>query len=69
MKTARLNVRISESRLAKFRRIADRKEKTMTQLIEDWIDKLKEEKPSAEEGALYPFLPTICAKRTRIIVC
>lgn len=42
----RLSVRIAVSRLEKLRRIAKQKEKTMTQLIEDWIDKLKEEKPS-----------------------
>lgn len=43
MKASRLNVRISESRMNKLRRIASQKEKTMTQLIEDWIDGLKEE--------------------------
>jgi predicted small metal-binding protein len=42
----RLSVRLAASRLEKLRRIAKHKEKTMTQLIEDWIDKLKEEKPS-----------------------
>jgi hypothetical protein len=46
MPKERLSVRISKSRLEKLRRIAEQKEKTMTQLIEDWIDKLKEEKPS-----------------------
>ncbi len=44
MKNSRLNIRVSESRLEKLRRIAKQKEKTMTQLVEDWIDKLKEEK-------------------------
>lgn len=45
----RLSVRISKSRLEKPRRIAEQKEKTMTQLIEieDWIDKLKEAKSPA----------------------
>jgi predicted DNA-binding ribbon-helix-helix protein len=42
----RLSLRISKSRLEKLRRIAEQREKTMTQLVEDWIDKLKEEKPS-----------------------
>lgn len=42
----RLSIRVAVSRLEKLRRIAKQKEKTMTQLIEDWIDKLKEEKPS-----------------------
>lgn len=46
MTKERLSVRITTSRIQKLRRIAQAKEKTMTQLIEDWIDKLKEEKPS-----------------------
>jgi hypothetical protein len=46
MKKERLSVRVSSSRLEKLRRIAHSREKTMTQLIEDWSDKLKEEKPS-----------------------
>jgi hypothetical protein len=46
MKESRLNIRVSQSRLEKLRRIAGQREKTMTQLVEDWIDKLKEEKPS-----------------------
>jgi len=32
--------------MGKLRRIAEVEEKTMTQLISDWIDTLKEEKPS-----------------------
>jgi hypothetical protein len=46
MERERLSLRVSKSRLEKLRRIARQREKTMTQLIEDWIDKLKEEKPS-----------------------
>jgi hypothetical protein len=46
MNKERLSVRVSSSRLQKLRRVAEAREKTMTQLIEDWIDKLKEEKPS-----------------------
>jgi predicted DNA-binding ribbon-helix-helix protein len=46
MKISRLNIRVSEARMEKLRRIAQQRDKTMTQLIEDWIDKLKEEKPS-----------------------
>ena len=46
MTRERLSVRIALSRLEKLRRVAKSREKTMTQLIEDWIDKLKEEKPS-----------------------
>jgi hypothetical protein len=46
MAKERLSVRIVVSRLEKLRRVAKLREKTMTQMIEDWIDKLKEEKPS-----------------------
>ena len=35
-----LNLRISERRLNKLRLYAATKEKTMTQLVEDWIDRL-----------------------------
>ena len=35
-----LNLRISERRLNKLRLYAASKEKTMTQLVEDWIDRL-----------------------------
>ena len=44
MKESRLNIRVSQSRLEKLRRIAEQRGKTMTQLVEDWIDKLKEGK-------------------------
>lgn len=40
MKSGRLNLRISEKRLAKLKAYAAVKEKTVTQLIEDWIDRL-----------------------------
>ncbi len=46
MKESRLSIRVSKNRIEKLRRIATQREKTMTQMIEDWIDKLKEEKPS-----------------------
>jgi uncharacterized protein (DUF1778 family) len=36
----RLSVRIDPERLEKLRRAAKQKHKTMTQLIEDWIDRL-----------------------------
>lgn len=35
-----LNLRITERRLNKLRQYAASKEKTMTQLVEDWIDRL-----------------------------
>jgi uncharacterized protein (DUF1778 family) len=43
MDKERLSLRITTSRLEKLRRVAKSREKTMTQLVEDWIDKLKEE--------------------------
>lgn len=42
----RLSVRVDSERLEKLRRVAKQKRKTMTQLIEDWIDRLQEEKKS-----------------------
>lgn len=39
----RLNLRVEAERLEKLRRVAKTKKKTMTQLVEDWIDRLKEE--------------------------
>lgn len=45
MKESRLNIRVHIDRLNKLRRIASQRKKTMTQLVEDWIDKLKEENP------------------------
>jgi predicted HicB family RNase H-like nuclease len=40
MKAGRLNLRISERRLAKLKVYAENKDKTITQLIENWIDRL-----------------------------
>ena len=40
MKNKTLNLRITERRLNKLKLYAASKEKTMTQLIEDWIDRL-----------------------------
>jgi hypothetical protein len=40
MKTGRLNLRLSEKRVAKLKVYAEYKDKTVTQLIEDWIDRL-----------------------------
>lgn len=36
----RLSLRVETSRLSKLRAVADGRKKTMTQLIEDWIDTL-----------------------------
>lgn len=40
MKNVRLNVRMSERRLNKLRQYATSKDKTVTQIVEDWIDRL-----------------------------
>jgi len=40
MKSKGLHIRISERRLNKLKAYAASKEKTMTQLVEDWIDRL-----------------------------
>ncbi len=40
MKTKGLHIRISERRLNKIRLYAANKEKTITQIIEDYIDRL-----------------------------
>jgi len=40
----RLSVRVDSERLEKLRTVAKQKRKTMTQMIEDWIDRLQEEK-------------------------
>lgn len=47
-----LNLRISERRLNKLRLYAAIKEKTMTQLVEDWIDRLPS--PEIEETTTTP---------------
>ncbi|WP_414582570.1 hypothetical protein [Scytonema sp. PCC 10023] len=46
MKTKGLHIRISERRLNKIRLYAANKEKTITQIIEDYIDRL----PTSEIG-------------------
>jgi hypothetical protein len=40
MKDKNLHIRLSEKRLNKLKAYAQGKEKTVTQLIEDWIDRL-----------------------------
>ncbi|MBW4477680.1 MAG: hypothetical protein KME54_12620 [Tolypothrix brevis GSE-NOS-MK-07-07A] len=44
METKRLNCRISERRHYKLFLLAAEKEKTVTNLVEDWIDSLPEPK-------------------------
>ena len=48
-KNKRLNLRISEARLNKLRKYAATKDKTMTQVVSDWIDKLRINKDSLRE--------------------
>jgi hypothetical protein len=40
MKDSRLSVRMSERRLNKLRSYAVMKDKTVTQIVEDWVDRL-----------------------------
>ncbi|MCP2727120.1 hypothetical protein [Limnofasciculus baicalensis] len=40
MKTKNLNIRLSDKRLNKLRVIAAEREKTITQMVEEWIDRL-----------------------------
>jgi predicted transcriptional regulator len=40
MKNKTLTIRVSDKRLQKLKEIAASREKTMTQMIEDWIDRL-----------------------------
>jgi len=56
-----LTLPVESERLKKLRRIAKLKNKTLTQSIEEWIDKLKKEKPSREGRG---FRPIICGNLT-----
>ncbi|MEG4404738.1 hypothetical protein [Microcoleus sp. B3-D2] len=40
MKNKNLHIRLSEKRLNKLRTIAEAREKTITQMVEAWIDRL-----------------------------
>jgi hypothetical protein len=40
MKNKNLHIRLSEKRLNKLRTIAAEREKTITQMVEEWIDRL-----------------------------
>ncbi|HAZ47630.1 MAG TPA: hypothetical protein DCZ55_25020 [Cyanobacteria bacterium UBA11371] len=52
MKEKDLHIRISAKRHEKLRNYADKKEKTITQLIEDWIDRLPN--PNAGDSSSTP---------------
>jgi Family of unknown function (DUF6364) len=54
MKSGRLNLRISEKRLAKLKIYAENREKTVTQLVEDWIDRLPSPKNDDFSSAPLP---------------
>jgi hypothetical protein len=59
MKAKGLHIRISERRLNKLRLYADSKEKTMTQLIEDWVDRLPNIEIDKNSTALQSQQPTV----------
>jgi len=40
MKDKNLHIRLSEKRLNKLRTVAMKREKTITQMVEEWIDRL-----------------------------
>jgi len=42
MKTKNLNIRLSDKRLNKIKNIAAAREKTVTQMVEEWIDRLSD---------------------------
>ena len=51
MKNRKLTLRISERRLNKLREYAASRDKTMTSLLEDWIDSLPQKTlPAIHEG-------------------
>lgn len=52
----RLSLPVDSERLKNLRRIAKQKNKTLTQSIEEWIDKLKKEKPSREGRGCRPII-------------
>ncbi|VXD25988.1 conserved hypothetical protein [Planktothrix serta PCC 8927] len=57
MKTTRLNVRMSERRLNKLRSYALIKDKTVTQIVEDWVDRLPNIESVKNEADSLPVNP------------
>jgi hypothetical protein len=45
-KTERLSVRLSETRMNKLRQYAASQEKSITEVVSDWVDRLKINKDS-----------------------
>lgn len=58
MKTTRLNVRMSDRRLNKLRSYAAMKDKTVTQIVEDWVDRLPNTEIVKNNADLLPLNPT-----------
>lgn len=54
MKDKRLNVRMSERRLNKLRLYAANKDKTVTQVVEDWVDRLPVPESSNSSSSAKP---------------
>jgi len=52
----RLSLSVDSEKLKNLRTIAKQKNKTLTQSIEEWIDKLKKEKPSREGRDFRPLI-------------
>ncbi|RAM48325.1 MAG: hypothetical protein C6Y22_28355 [Hapalosiphonaceae cyanobacterium JJU2] len=53
-----IHVRVSRKRYDKLRAVAQSKDKTMTQLIEDWIDRLPSLKIGNSSTTPLPINPT-----------
>ena len=49
-----LNIRVEAGRLQKLRDVAKERKKTMTQLVEDWIDRLPVPKMKEDSEAQQP---------------
>ena len=62
IKEGRLNLRISEKRLAQLKTYAEGREKTVTHLLEDWIDRLPSLKNDDSDARR---LANASAERTR----
>jgi hypothetical protein len=52
----RLSLPVDSEKLKNLRRIAKQKNKTLTQSIEEWIDRLKKEQPSREGRDFRPII-------------
>jgi predicted DNA-binding ribbon-helix-helix protein len=57
MKEKSIRVRLSEKRYNKLKSCAESKEKTVTQLVEDWIDRLPSQKTGDSSSTPLPYQP------------